>query len=101
MNMPFWREIIKIQSVKADLLDNDIGYIRLTSFNENSGRVIPARSIMNKNLNEKNYLIFGSSSNIAKRYISLIGKERDNFYGVTSKNNKVNSKYFKLSNFTL
>ena len=30
------REIIKIQSVKSDLLENDIGYIRLTSFNENS-----------------------------------------------------------------
>ncbi len=30
------REIIKIKSVKADLLDNNIGYIRLTSFNENS-----------------------------------------------------------------
>ena len=34
------REIIKIQSVKADLLENDIGYIRLTSFNENSGEQI-------------------------------------------------------------
>ena len=31
------REIIQIQSVKADLLENNIGYIRLTSFNENSG----------------------------------------------------------------
>ena len=30
------REIIKIQSVKVDLLENDIGYIRLTSFNDNS-----------------------------------------------------------------
>ncbi len=30
------REIIKIKSVKADLIDNNIGYIRLTSFNENS-----------------------------------------------------------------
>ncbi len=30
------REIIKIQSVKSDLLENDIGYLRLTSFNENS-----------------------------------------------------------------
>jgi len=30
------REIIQIQSVKADILDNNIGYIRLTSFNENS-----------------------------------------------------------------
>ncbi len=31
------REIIQIQSVKTDLLENNIGYIRLTSFNENSG----------------------------------------------------------------
>ena len=34
------REIIKIQSVKSDLLENNIGYIRLTSFNENSGQQI-------------------------------------------------------------
>ena len=34
------REIIEIQSVKADLLDNNIGYIRLTSFNDNSSRQI-------------------------------------------------------------
>ena len=31
------REIIEIQSVKSDLLEKNIGYIRLTSFNENSG----------------------------------------------------------------
>ena len=31
------REIIQIKSVKADLLKNNIGYLRLTSFNENSG----------------------------------------------------------------
>ena len=30
------REIIEVQSVKSDLLDNNIGYIRLTSFNDNS-----------------------------------------------------------------
>ena len=34
------REIIQIQSVKADLLEESIGYIRLTSFNENSGKQI-------------------------------------------------------------
>tara|TARA_Y100000741_G_scaffold144002_1_gene108784 strand:+ start:267 stop:1403 length:1137 start_codon:yes stop_codon:yes gene_type:complete len=34
------REIIQIQSVKADILEKNIGYIRLTSFNENSGRQI-------------------------------------------------------------
>ena len=34
------REIIQIQSVKADLIEKSIGYIRLTSFNENSGKQI-------------------------------------------------------------
>ena len=34
------REIIEIQSVKSDLLKNNIGYIRLTSFNENSAEQI-------------------------------------------------------------
>ena len=30
------RKIIKIQSVKSEKIDNNIGYIRLTSFNDNS-----------------------------------------------------------------
>ena len=34
------RKIIEVQSVKSDLLENNIGYIRLTSFNENSGQQI-------------------------------------------------------------
>ena len=34
------REVIQIQSVKTDLLEKNIGYIRLTSFNENSGKQI-------------------------------------------------------------
>ena len=34
------REIIEIQSVKVDTLEEKIGYIRLTSFNENSGNQI-------------------------------------------------------------
>jgi len=37
------RKIIEIQSVKSDLLENNIGYIRLTSFNENSGIQIKKR----------------------------------------------------------
>tara|TARA_X000000950_G_scaffold143938_1_gene178252 strand:- start:895 stop:2031 length:1137 start_codon:yes stop_codon:yes gene_type:complete len=31
------REVIEIQSVKSEILEKNIGYIRLTSFNENSG----------------------------------------------------------------
>jgi carboxyl-terminal processing protease len=34
------REIIQIRSVKSDLIENNIGYIRLTSFNENSSKQI-------------------------------------------------------------
>ena len=34
------REIIQIRSVKSDLIKNSIGYIRLTSFNENSSKQI-------------------------------------------------------------
>ena len=34
------REIIEIKSVKAELLDQNIGYLRLTSFNENSAEQI-------------------------------------------------------------
>ena len=34
------RKIIEVQSVKSDLLENNIGYIRLTSFNDNSSEQI-------------------------------------------------------------
>jgi len=48
------REIIEVQSVKSDLLDNNIGYIRLTSFNDNSSQQIKKKIKelkKNKNLN--------------------------------------------------
>ena len=34
------REIIKVASVKSKVVNNDVGYLRLTSFNENSGRQV-------------------------------------------------------------
>ena len=34
------REIIKIESVKSKIIDNKIGYLRLSSFNENSSKQI-------------------------------------------------------------
>tara|TARA_B100000902_G_scaffold41623_1_gene49211 strand:- start:668 stop:1807 length:1140 start_codon:yes stop_codon:yes gene_type:complete len=34
------REIIEVKSVKSDLIDNNIGYLRLTSFNDNSSQQI-------------------------------------------------------------
>ena len=38
------RKIIEVQSVKSDLLENNIGYIRLTSFNDNSSEQIKKKN---------------------------------------------------------
>ena len=38
------REIIKIESVKSKYIDENIGYLRLTSFNENSGDQIKKKN---------------------------------------------------------
>ena len=52
------REIIEIQSVKSDLLENNIGYIRLTSFNENSGDQIKNKiKVLEKNQNVNSYIL--------------------------------------------
>ena len=52
------REIIEIQSVKTDLLEDNIGYIRLTSFNENSGEQIKKKiKNLEKNQNVKAYIL--------------------------------------------
>ena len=52
------REIIQIQSVKADLLEKNIGYIRLTSFNENSDIQVEKQiKELEKNKNVKGYIL--------------------------------------------
>ena len=52
------REVIQIKSVKTDLLEKNIGYVRLTSFNENSGKQIE-REIkkLEKNDSVKSYIL--------------------------------------------
>jgi len=52
------REIIQIKSVKAELLEKNIGYIRLTSFNENSaGQIKKEINKFEKNTNLKAYIL--------------------------------------------
>ena len=52
------REVIQIKSVKADLLEKNIGYIRLTSFNENSGKQIKREiNKFEKNKTVKAYIL--------------------------------------------
>ena len=52
------REIIEVQSVKSDLLDNNIGYIRLTSLNDNSSQQIKKQiKKLKKNENLKAFIL--------------------------------------------
>ena len=52
------REIIQVQSVKTDLLEKNIGYIRLTSFNENSAKQIKKKiNELKKNNQLKAYIL--------------------------------------------
>ena len=54
LNFNIVREIIEIRSVRAELLKKNIGYIRLTSFNENSSEQIKGQIKKfknNKNIN--------------------------------------------------
>jgi len=52
------REIIEIKSVKADLLDQNVGYLRLTSFNENSAQQIEKEiKKLEKNKELKAYIL--------------------------------------------
>ena len=52
------REVIEVQSVKFELLNNNIGYIRLTSFNENSSQQVKEKiEKFNKNENLKGFVL--------------------------------------------
>ena len=52
------REVIEVQSVKSELLDNNIGYLRLTSFNDNSSQQIKKQiKKLKKNENLNSYIL--------------------------------------------
>ena len=52
------REVIQVQSVKSELIQDNIGYIRLTSFNENSSDQIKKKvKQLNKNKDLKGYIL--------------------------------------------
>ena len=52
------RKIIEVQSVKSDLLENNIGYIRLTSFNDNSSDQIKKKiKKLKENVNLKAFIL--------------------------------------------
>ncbi len=52
------REVIQVQSVKSEIIDENIGYIRLTSFNDNSSDQIEKQiKKLKKNKNLNSYIL--------------------------------------------
>ena len=93
------REIIQIQSVKADLLEKNIGYIRLTSFNENSGSQFKKEiQKLEKNKNIKSYILDlrNNPGGLLSQAISISDYFLDNGEIVSTKSRKVseNRKWF-------
>jgi carboxyl-terminal processing protease len=93
------REIIEIQSVKVDLLEKNIGYIRLTSFNENSGDQIKNKiKGLEKNKNVSAYILDlrNNPGGLLSQAIRISDFFLDNGEIVSTKSRKVseNRKYF-------
>jgi len=57
------REIIKVASVKTELFNSDVAYIRLTSFNENSSNQIKEKIKEFKNKNKVEHFILDLRNN--------------------------------------
>ena len=93
------REIIEIKSVKSDLLEKNIGYIRLTSFNENSGSQIKKEiKKLKKNNNLKAYILDlrNNPGGLLSQAIKISDFFLDNGEIVSTKSRKVseNRKWF-------
>ncbi len=93
------REIIEIQSVKAELLEENIGYIRLTSFNENSGEQIKKKiQDLEKNKNTKAYILDlrNNPGGLLSQAISISDFFLDNgeIVSTKSRKNSENRKWF-------
>ncbi len=93
------REIIQIKSVKADLLKNNIGYLRLTSFNENSGKQIKKHiREFEKNENINSYILDlrNNPGGLLSQAIKISDFFLDNGEIVSTKSRKVseNRKWF-------
>ena len=93
------REIIQIKSVKADLLKNNVGYLRLTSFNENSGDQIKNQIRefeKNKNINSYILDLRNNPGGLLSQAIRISDFFLDNGEIVSTKSRKVseNRKWF-------
>ena len=93
------REIIQIQSVKSELVEENIGYLRLTSFNENSGKQIKKKiNEFENNKKVKSYILDlrNNPGGLLSQAIEISDFFLDNGEIVSTKSRKVseNRKWF-------
>jgi len=93
------REVIQIKSVKAEILRENIGYIRLTSFNENSGIQIKKEITKfenNKNINSYILDLRNNPGGLLSQAIKITDFFLDNGEIVSTKSRKAseNRKWF-------
>ncbi|MDC0400985.1 S41 family peptidase [Candidatus Pelagibacter sp.] len=93
------REIIQVQSVKSELIDSNIAYIRLTSFNDNSSEQIKKKiGKFNKNKDLKGYILDlrNNPGGLLSQAIKISDFFLDNGEIVSTKSRKVseNRKWF-------
>ena len=93
------REKIKVSSVKSEILGNQTGYLRLTSFNENSsGQIRDKIKEFKKNENVKNYILDlrNNPGGLLSQAIRITDFFLDNGEIVSTKSRKVseNRKWF-------
>ena len=66
------RDIIKVESVKSRIIDNNVGYLRLTSFNENSSNQFKIKIKKFKKDNNINSYILDLRNNPGDFYLKLL-----------------------------
>ena len=93
------REVIQVQSVKSEIIDENIGYIRLTSFNDNSSDQIEKqvkKLKKNKNLNSFILDLRNNPGGLLSQAIRITDYFLDNGEIVSTKSRKAseNKKWF-------
>ena len=99
LNFTITREIIQVASVKTEIKDKNVGYIRLTSFNENSSEQIKEKIKEFKNNKDIKYYILDLRNNpggLLSQAIKIADFFLDNgeIVSTKSKNSSDNRRWF-------
>ena len=92
------REIIEVKSVKSKIIDNDVGYIRLTAFNDNSSKQIKDKieKFKKKKINKYILDLRNNPGGLLSQAVKISDFFLDNGEIVSTKSRKSseNKKYF-------